>query len=301
MKQKLLNWISWHVYGYDPKVQKFLAQMAKKYGLNKKDYSSLISQMTDQELANFRFILQGCPEPDEDWGGMKVFYATPLSKDKRARQLLEVVEKKQEQRRRQIKKQKFAALDWDNLIIDEHSFKLSCEKSEFGVLGQVKFCCLGQQDNGFPSHILRYTVSVRLGEEEVSLDNKQHGCSVVICTNEEETRWLKKHRIIVSFNPYETEEPEPLFQDDYYQQKYDKPQPLPVDAKQRIRNFLCSGDENQFETPASIKPILQVLVYNHLLQRKLELDKEYVANRIKQEHIKEKIRYRLKHKYPKRS
>lgn len=304
MKQKLLNWILWHVYGYDPKVQKFLVQMAKKCGLNKKEYSSLIGQMTDQELADFRFILQGCSEPDEDWGGMKVFYSTPLSKDKRAQELLDAVEKKQEQRRKQAKKEKFAALDWNRVVIDENSFELSCKKSEFGAWGKARFDVRAQQDNGFPSHILSYTASAKLGEEEVVLDNERHECSVNISTNEEETKWLKKHRVIVSFNPYETEEPEPLFQDDYHQQKYDKPRPLPIDTKQRIKDFLCGQEDenpekNQFENFELIKPILQVLVYNHLLQRKLELDKLYVAERIKKEHLKEKMRYRLKYQYSK--
>lgn len=305
MKQKLLDWIYRCFFDYDPKVQKFIVQVAKKYGLSEKDYPTLIDQMTDQELSDFLFILRGCPEPDENWEGADVFYNyDTLSFDKRAKQLFDMVKKRIEFRQKQVKRQKFSSFDWDNLIINESFFRLSCKKEEMGRLGKMRINISANQIDGFPTHYLVYSLGVNLGGEEVLLDNKWQECRLVISTNEEETKWLKKHRNVVSFNPCIIEPPEPLFKDDYYRQKYDDFRPLPSDTKQRIKDFLCgveddNPEENQFENPDLIKPILEVLVYNHLLKRKLELDKQYVIDRIKREHIKEKIYYRLKHVYPK--
>lgn len=311
MKQKLLNWIHSVLYGYDPKIQGWLVGVAKEHGLKKDDYQSIVKAVSDEELSNFRYnflrlnLLEGAPTPDMVLGGLEIYENKVLaSQDKRAKSLLKLVENELEQRRKILKKQSVAFLDWDNLVIDEGSFKLFCKKSEFGSLGKARFDVSAQQDNGFPSHILTYSFSVKLGDEEIRLDapNGFDRCNVCIPTNEEETKWLKKHRIIISFNPYKTEEPEPLFADDYYQQKIDVPLPLPDDTKQRIKDFLCGvedkdDEKNQFENPKLIEPILFVLVYNHLLKRKLELDKVHVAEEIKRKHLKEKMYYRLMHQY----
>ena len=305
MKQKLLNWIHSVLYGYDPEIQDWLVDTAKAYGLKKDDYQSIVKTVSDEELSNFRYLLEGAPTPDMVLDGLEIYENKSFaSQDKRAKVLQKLVEDELERRRKILKKQSFSSLDWDNLVIDEESFRLFCEKSEFGSLGKVRFNVSAQQDNGFPSHILIYSFSVKLGEEEVFLGRHDDfdECNICVPTNEEETRWLKKHRIIISFNPYKAEEPEPLFADDYYQQKNDVPLPLPEDTKQRIKDFLCGVEDtdeekNQFENPKVIKPILFVLVYNHLLKRKLELDKRHAAEEIKRKHLKEKMYYRLMHQY----
>jgi len=302
MRQKLLDWILWRVYGYDPKVQRFLVRVAKENGLQKKDYPTVIDHMTDGELSDFLFILRGCPEPDENWGGMDIFYKETISKDERAKKLLEMVKDKIEERRKQTKKQKFFSLDWDNLELNESSFKLSYEKNEMGVIGQCRIDISPNQIDGFPTHVLTYSLSVCLGEEEVLLGNGKHSGIVNVYTNAEETKWLEKHRAIVSFNPYATTPPKPLFKDDYYQQKNDVFQPLPENTKQRIKAFLCGPEDedpekSQFENPELIKPILRVLVYNNLLRRKLELDKAHIKEEIKSKHLKEKMYYRLVNQY----
>lgn len=304
MRRILLYWIWRHIYCYDPKVEEFLAEKAESYGLKKSDYTAVINKMTVDELSDFRHILEDCTESEEDDENDDCCLKKQpkLSEDKRAKKLWEQVKVRQEDLRKLNKKQKFLCLDWDNLILNQEAFKLICKKSEMGVYGKFKISIAPNQINGFPTHLLHFSLAVTVDGEEILLDNEEHDCKLIVYTDENETKWLKKCRQIVSFNPFSVEPPEELFKDDYYQQKYDIPLSLPLDTTQRIKDFLC-GDDNeipekaQFENPTLIKPILWVLVFNHLLEKKLALDRVHVLEEIKKNHLKEKMYFRLLNYY----
>jgi hypothetical protein len=171
-------------------------------------------------------------------------------------------------------------------------------------LGDRKFVVSHHQDHGFPSHVLDYSLYVTLGNEEVLLDNEWKECVVRIYTNWMETKWLKSVKQPPLFSGCPYRDPVPLFLDDYGQQKLDKPRSLPEDTKLRIKKFLCGEECNprssgEYQNPDLIKPIVEVLIYNCVLERKLFMDRVYIAGRIQCEHLKEKMRYRISKLYPK--
>lgn len=298
MKKKFFSWVSLHLFNQDPNVSVFLESIAKKHFYRGKNYAPLIQQLTDEELSELQNVLNvSLSEFSVKRNGVR-------TKDARASKLLFFVDEEINKRQAEFKKSKYAALDWDNLIIDEKSFRLSCAKTEFGSWGKLKVDVSRYQEHGFPSHILSYSLYVTLGDEEVLLDNEWKECIMYVYTNYLETEWLKSVRQLPLFSGCPDTDPVPLFLDAYGQQKLDKHRSLPEDTKLRIKKFLCGEKCNpitsgEYQNPDLIKPIVEVLVYNAILERKLFMDKEYVARRIQSEHLKEKMHYRIFKLYPK--
>lgn len=298
MKKKFFSWFSRYILGQDPNVSTFLMWVAKNHSYKGRNYEALVGQLTGDELSELQKVLYtSLSEFSVNRNGVRV-------KDARASKLLFSVDKEIGKRQAESNKNKYAVLDWDNLRIDENSFRLSCKKTEFGSFGAIKFDVSHHQDHGFPSHVLDYSLYVTLGDEEVLLDNEWKECVVRIYTNWMETKWLKSVKQLPWFSGGPCSDPVPLFLDNYGQQKLDKPRSLPEDTKLRIKKFLCGEvciprSSGEYQNSDLIKPIVEVLVYNCVLERKLFMDKEYVARRIQCEHLKEKMRYRISKLYPK--